>query len=94
MPGTIHAEAGEEVMWGFAECSAKKAMEVEFGEARLASCVLEQNPGLVFAGKEVPSATEPSEGIVMEKLRHPGIILPLAAGVSIFADGRPAGSLS
>ena len=50
LPGTIHAKAGEEVMRGLAECSAKKAMEVEFGEARLASCVLEQNPGRVCAG--------------------------------------------
>jgi hypothetical protein len=31
---------------------------------------------LVFGGEEVTSATEPTEGVVMEKLRHEGMILP------------------
>ena len=87
MPGTIHAKAGEEVVRGLAEGSPKKAMEVKFGEAGLAGRVLEQNPGLVGAGKEVASATEPSEGIVMEELRHAEMVLHSPGG-NVDLQGR------
>ena len=87
MPGTIHAKAGEEVVRGLAEGSPKKAMEVKFGEAGLAGRVLEQNPGLVGAGKEVASATEPSEGIVMEELRHAKMVLHSPGG-NVDLQGR------
>ena len=63
-------------MRGLAKSGAKKAMEMKSGKTGLARRLLEQNTGLVFGGKEVPSATEPTEGVVMEKLRHRGIILP------------------
>jgi len=45
-------------------------MEMKFGKTGLARCLFEQNPGLVFGGEEVTSATEPTEGVVMEKFRH------------------------
>ena len=45
-------------------------MEMKFGKTGLARRVLEQNTGLGFGGEEVTSATEPTEGVVMEKFRH------------------------
>jgi len=60
----------------FAKGGSEKAMEVKLGKTGLARRLLEQNAGLVFGGEEVASATEPAEGVVMEKLRHEGMILP------------------
>jgi len=45
-------------------------MEVKFGETGRARGLLQQNSGLVFSRKEIASAAEPAEGIVMEQLRH------------------------
>ena len=39
--------------------------------------VLEQHAGLIFVGQQVASAAKPAEGVVMEKLRHAGMILRL-----------------
>ena len=71
----MQAKAGEELVRGFAEGGPKKAMEVKFGQARLTGGVLEQNPGGVGGGKEISSATEPSEGIVMKQSRHAEMVL-------------------
>jgi len=60
----------------FAKGGSEKAMEVKLGKTGLARRLLEQNARLVFGGEEVASATEPAEGVVMEKLRHEGMILP------------------
>jgi hypothetical protein len=67
-------------MRGFPEGGAEKAMEMKFGKAGLARCLLKQNTELVTGGEEIPSTTEPAEGVVMEKLRHAQMILP--------SDGR------
>ena len=64
-------------MRGLAESGTKQAMEMKFGKACLARRLLEQNTGLVLGGEEVTSATDPTEGVVMEKLRHQKIILSL-----------------
>ena len=63
-------------MRGLAKSGTEEAMEMKFGKTGLARRVLEQNPRLVFVGKQITSATEPTEGIVMEKLRHKEMILP------------------
>ena len=53
----------------------EQAMEMKFGKTGLACRLLQQNTGLVFGGEEITSATEPTEGVVMKKLSHEGIIL-------------------
>ncbi len=77
LPGTVHTQSSQTIMWGLAEGGAEQAMEMKFRKAGLARRLLEQNAGLIFVGKEVTSATEPTEGIVMEKVRHWRMILPL-----------------
>ena len=72
----VHAQASEKIMRGLAKGGTEKAMEMKFGKTGLACRLLQQNTGLVFGGEEVTSATEPTEGVVMEKLRHEGMILP------------------
>ena len=39
----------------------------------------EQNTRLIFGGEKVGCAVEPTEGVVMEQLRHDEMILPLAS---------------
>jgi hypothetical protein len=63
-------------MWGFAESTPKKPMEMEFRKAGRACCLLEQNTGLIFVGQELASATQPTESVVMEQVPHEEIILP------------------
>jgi hypothetical protein len=63
-------------MRGLAESGTEKAMEMKFRKTGFARRLLEQNAGLVLIGQEVTSATEPTESIVMEELRHEGMILP------------------
>lgn len=62
-------------MRGPVESGSEQAMEMKFGKTGFAGRLFKQNTGLVFGGKEVASATEPAEGVVMEKLRHEGMIL-------------------
>ena len=50
-------------------------MEMKLRKTRLACCLLEQNPRLVFGGEEIAPAAEAAEGIVMEKLRHEKLTL-------------------
>lgn len=50
-------------------------MEMKFGEASLARRLFKQNTGLIFRGQQIASATEPAEGVVVEKLRHGEMIL-------------------
>ncbi len=50
-------------------------MEVKLGKTGLARRLLEQNTGLVFGGEQVTSATQPTERVVMKKLRHEKMIL-------------------
>jgi len=76
LPGAVHAQASQKIMRGLAKSGTEEAMEMKFGKTGLARRVLEQNPRLVFVGKQITSATEPTEGIVMEKLRHKEMILP------------------
>ena len=76
LPGTVHAQASAKIMRGLAKSGAEEAMEMEFGKTGLARRLLEQNTGLVFGGEKIASATEPAEGVVMEKLRHQEMILP------------------
>ena len=66
-------------MRGLAKRAAEKTMEMKFGKTGLACRLFEQNTGLVFGGEEVAPATEPAEGVVMEKLRHDEMILPFTA---------------
>jgi hypothetical protein len=63
-------------MRGLAKSGTEKAMEMKFGKAGLTRRLLEQHTGLVFGGEQVPCATEPTEGVVMKKLRHERMILP------------------
>lgn len=63
-------------MRGLAKSGAKKAMEMECRKASLARRLLEQNPRLVFGGQQIASAAKPTEGVVMQELRHRKIILP------------------
>lgn len=63
-------------MRGLAERGTEKAMEMKFRETGLARRLPEQNTGLIFGGEKVTSATEPTKGVVMEELRHDGMILP------------------
>lgn len=65
-------------MRGLAKGGAEKTMEMKFGKTGLPRRPLEQNTGLVFGGEQIPSATEPTKGVVMEKLRHGEMILPFA----------------
>jgi hypothetical protein len=51
-------------------------MEMKFEETGLARCLLEQNTRLIFGGEKVGCAAEPTEGIVMEQLRHDEMRLP------------------
>jgi len=50
-------------------------MEMKFGQTGFARRLVKQNTGLVFGGEEITSATESTEGIVMEMLRHERMIL-------------------
>jgi hypothetical protein len=50
-------------------------MEMKFGKTGFARRLVKQNTGLVFGGEEITSATESTEGIVMEMLRHERMIL-------------------
>ncbi len=77
LPGPVHAQASQKIMWGLTESCTEKTMEMKFRKTGLARRLLEENTGLVFDGQEVTSATEPAEGVVMQKLRHEEIILPL-----------------
>jgi len=70
LPGTVHPQTGEKVMWSFAEGSAEQTMEMKFREASFAGRLLKQNPGLVLRGEEIASAAEPSKSVVMEERRH------------------------
>jgi len=63
-------------MRSLAKSGTVKAMKVKFGKTGLARRLLEQNTRLVFSGEQVTSATESTEGVVMEKLRHERMILP------------------
>jgi hypothetical protein len=62
-------------MRSLAKSGAEKTMKMKFGEARLARRLFEQNTGLIFRGEQIASATEPPEGVVVEKLRHVEMIL-------------------
>jgi hypothetical protein len=42
----------------------------------LARCLLEQNTRLIFGGGKVACAAEPTEGVVLEQLRHDEMRLP------------------
>jgi hypothetical protein len=66
-------------VWSLAKSGPEKTMEMKFGKTGLARRLPEQDTGLVFGSEEVASTTEPTEGIVVEKLRHEEIILPLPA---------------
>ncbi len=57
-----------------AEGGTEKAMEVKFKKTGLSRRLLEQNTGLVFGSEEATPATEPTESVVMEKLRHQEMI--------------------
>ena len=50
-------------------------MEMKFGKAGFARRLLERNTGLIFGGEQLTSATEPTERVVMDKMRHEGMIL-------------------
>ncbi len=74
-------------MRGLAKSGTEEAMEMKFRKTSLARRLLEQNTGLVFGGKEIASATESAEGVVMEKLRHLKMILPCGGRlVSLFPE--------
>ncbi len=88
MAGTIHAEPGEELVRSLTEGGAKKAMKVEFGETGFASRMLEQNPGLVTAGKKIASATEAAKSVVVEQFPHAKRILLLRTGGERTWPGR------
>ena len=77
-------------MRGLAKSGAEKAMEMKFRKTGLARHLLEQNTCLVFGGKEITSATEPTEGVVMEKLRHEGMILPAVVSARWCRRSAPA----
>lgn len=61
-----------------AKCGAEKPMEMKLGKTSFARRLLQQNAGLVFGREQVPSATEPSKCVVMQKLRHERMILAFA----------------
>ena len=63
-------------MRGLTESGSEKTVEMKFRKTGFARRLLEENTG-VFDGQEVSSATEPAEGVVMQKLRHEEMILPL-----------------
>jgi len=77
LPGTVHAEASEEIMRGLAERVSEETMEVEFRKTGFAGRMCEENSGLVFGGEEVAASTETAKGVVMEERRHIGMILKL-----------------
>ena len=75
LPGAVHAQAGEKIVRSFAKGGAEKAMEMKFGKAGFASCLPQQNVGIIFGGEQIASAAEPAKGVVIEKPRHEEIIL-------------------
>ena len=75
-------------MRGLAKSVTEEAMEMKFGKTGLPRRLPEQNTGLVFVGKEVASTTEPTEGVVMEKLRHGKMILLLCQSGRIHTRGQ------
>lgn len=77
LPGTIHAEASKKIMRRLAKRGTEEAMEMKLRKTGLVCRLLEQNPRLVFGGEEVTPATEPAESVIMEKLRHQEMILPV-----------------
>jgi hypothetical protein len=77
LPSTIHAEASKKIMRRLAKRGTEEAMEMKLRKTGLVCRLLEQNPGLVFGGEEVTPATEPTESVIMEKLRHQEMILPI-----------------
>jgi hypothetical protein len=74
-----------------AKCGPEEPMEMKFRKTSRTRRVLEQNPGLVFGGQQVASAAEPAEGVVMEKVRHAGMILPANKRTNSGMRLRPRG---
>ena len=65
---------------------AKEPVKMKFGKTRFARGLPEENTGLVLVGKQVAPAAQAAEGIVMKKVPHAEIILPLQT----FATFEPA----
>jgi hypothetical protein len=75
LPGAIQAQAGEKIMWSFAERGSEEAMEMKFGKTGFARRLPQQNVGVASRREKITSAAQAAESVIMEKLRHEEMIL-------------------